>query len=110
MNKNSHPQTRSSTAFKRACTIFPGGVNSPVRSWKSVGGDPFFVAKAKGAFLVDIDNNRYVDFIGSWGAMILGHCDSRVVAAVRKQTRRGASFGAPTELESRLGEMVRDAF
>ncbi|HYF47912.1 MAG TPA: aminotransferase class III-fold pyridoxal phosphate-dependent enzyme, partial [Planctomycetota bacterium] len=60
-------------------------MNSPVRSWKSVGGEPFFVAKGKGAELLDLDNNRYVDFIGSWGAMILGHCHSKVVAAVRKQ-------------------------
>src|SRR3954468_10308911 len=94
---------RSATAFKEASELFPGGVNSPVRSWKSVGGDPFFVARGKGARLLDLDGNRYIDFVGSWGPMILGHCHSKVMAAVRKQTLRGSSFGAPTELETRLG-------
>src|SRR5687768_3507793 len=108
--KNRGRTARSLAAFKEAGTLFPGGVNSPVRSWKSVGGEPFFVAKAKGTELVDLDGNRYIDFIGSWGAMILGHCQSKVVAAVRKQATRGFSFGAPTELESRLGSMVRKAF
>jgi glutamate-1-semialdehyde 2,1-aminomutase len=108
--KNHSRATRSLAAHKEACAIFPGGVNSPVRSWKSVGGEPFFVAKAKGAELVDLDGNRYIDFIGSWGAMILGHCQSKVVAAVRKQAQRGFSFGAPTELETRLGLLVRKAF
>src|ERR1039458_6290969 len=88
--------TRSSQAFALASTFFPGGVNSPVSSWKSVGGDPFFVAKAKGAWLTDIDNNRYVDFIGSWGPMILGHGHKDVISAIRKQARRGLSYGAPT--------------
>jgi glutamate-1-semialdehyde 2,1-aminomutase len=102
--------SRSSKAFERASNLFPGGVNSPVRSWRSVGGDPFFVAKAKGAWLTDIDANRYVDFVGSWGPMILGHGHRSVVSAVRKQARRGFSFGAPTELESRLAELVQAAF
>jgi glutamate-1-semialdehyde 2,1-aminomutase len=101
---------RSSVAFKEACQLFPGGVNSPVRSWKSVGGDPFIVAKAKGAELIDLDGNRYVDLIGSWGPMILGHCQSKVVAAVRKQATRGSSFGAPSELESRLARKVQSFF
>ncbi|HYG74909.1 MAG TPA: glutamate-1-semialdehyde 2,1-aminomutase [Planctomycetota bacterium] len=99
--------TRSAKAFAEASQNFPGGVNSPVRSWRSVGGDPFFVSYAKGAELVDLDGNRYVDFVGSWGPMILGHCQSKVVAAIRKQAVRGASFGAPTELETRLGQRVR---
>ncbi|HLX59970.1 MAG TPA: glutamate-1-semialdehyde 2,1-aminomutase [Planctomycetota bacterium] len=98
---------RSAKAFELASQLFPGGVNSPVRSWRSVGGDPFFVDGAKGAWLRDIDGNRYVDFIGSWGPMILGHGHKRVVSAVRKQARRGFSYGAPTELESRLAELVR---
>ena len=101
---------RSAAAFAEACKLFPGGVNSPVRSWKSVGGDPFFVAGGKGALLTDLDGNRYVDFVGSWGPLILGHCQSKVVAAIRKQARKGASFGAPTELETRLGTLVRHAF
>jgi len=101
---------RSAAAFKEACTLFPGGVNSPVRSWKSVGGDPFIVAKAKGAELIDVDGNRFVDLIGSWGPMILGHCPSKVVAAVRKQATRGSSFGAPSELESRLAKKVQSFF
>ena len=101
---------RSAAAFKEACNLFPGGVNSPVRSWKSVGGDPFVVAKAKGAELIDLDGNRYVDLIGSWGPMILGHCQSKVVAAVRKQATRGSSFGAPSELESRLAQKVQKFF
>jgi glutamate-1-semialdehyde 2,1-aminomutase len=101
---------RSSAAFDVASKFFPGGVNSPVRSWRSVGGNPFFVASAKGALLRDVDGNSYVDFIGSWGPMILGHGPSKVVAAVRKQARRGFSFGAPTELESQLGTLVQRAF
>ena len=108
--KKTRHTTRSEKAFATAQDIFPGGVNSPVRSWKSVGGNPFFVAKAKGAWLTDLDGNRYVDFIGSWGPMILGHGHKRVVAAVRKQARKGFSYGAPTELESRLAEQVRKAF
>lgn len=101
---------RSEAAFQEACGFFPGGVNSPVRSWKSVGGAPFFVARGKGALLTDVDGNRYVDFVGSWGPLILGHCHSAVVTAIRKQARNGSSFGAPTELESRLAALVRKAF
>ncbi|MGD0091278.1 MAG: glutamate-1-semialdehyde 2,1-aminomutase, partial [Planctomycetota bacterium] len=101
---------RSAAAFKEAQGLFPGGVNSPVRSWKSVGGDPFLAASGKGALLCDLDGNRYVDFVGSWGPLILGHCPSKVVAAICKQARKGASFGVPTELEARLGTLVRKAF
>jgi len=108
--KKSEAGKRSRDAYKQASDIFPGGVNSPVRSWKSVGGEPFFVARGQGAELIDIDGNHYVDFVGSWGPMILGHCQSKVVAAIRKQAQRGASFGAPTELETRLGLRVQKAF
>ncbi len=101
---------RSSNAFDRASHLFPGGVNSPVRSWRSVGGDPFFVESAKGAWLRDVDGNRYVDFIGSWGPMILGHGNKSVISAVRKQAKRGFSYGAPTELESVLAELVQKCF
>jgi glutamate-1-semialdehyde 2,1-aminomutase len=110
LNKKSRVTRRSAAAFQQACTLFPGGVNSPVRSWKSVGGEPFFVASARGAELIDLDGNHYVDFIGSWGPMILGHCPSKVVSAVRKQTLKGSSFGAPTELESRLAKKVQSFF
>lgn len=117
MNKNSKTKStgpcktaRSTKAFIQASALFPGGVNSPVRSWRSVGGDPFFVDGAKGTWLRDIDGNRYVDFIGSWGPMILGHGHKNVVSAVRKQAKRGFSYGAPTEAESRLAELVRKAF
>lgn len=103
-------RTRSQKAYQEARTHFPGGVNSPVRSWRSVGlieQGPFFVAGAKGAELVDLDGNRYIDFVGSWGPMILGHGDTKVVAAIRKQATHGASYGAPTELESRLAARVK---
>ncbi len=104
---------RSQSAYEKAQTFFPGGVNSPVRSWKSVGLNdqgPFFVLSAKGAYLTDIDGNQYIDFVGSWGPMILGHANTKVVAAIRKQAARGASFGAPTELETRLGVRVKKAY
>ncbi|MEI6234585.1 MAG: glutamate-1-semialdehyde 2,1-aminomutase [Planctomycetota bacterium] len=107
---SSRKTTRSSKAFKKASELFPGGVNSPVRSWRSVGGDPFFVHSATGTWLRDIDGNRYVDFIGSWGPMILGHGHKDVISAVRKQAKRGFSYGAPTEIESTLGDLVRKAF
>ncbi|MCW8133031.1 MAG: glutamate-1-semialdehyde 2,1-aminomutase [Planctomycetota bacterium] len=111
MRKN-RSRTRSQKAYQTARTHFPGGVNSPVRSWRSVGmidEGPFFVARAKGAELVDLDGRRYVDFVGSWGPMILGHAPSKVVAAIRKQAAHGASYGAPTELESRLAARVKKA-
>ena len=101
---------RSTKAFQKSSELFPGGVNSPVRSWRSVGGDPFFVHSAKGTWLRDIDGNRYVDFIGSWGPMILGHGHKDTISAVRKQAKRGFSYGAPTEPESQLAELIRKAF
>jgi len=106
----SHPRTRSQAAFAEAQKYFPGGVNSPVRSWRSVGfasEGPFFVQRGRGPYLIDMDGNRYVDFIGSWGPLILGHAPGRVVKAVRKQARRGASFGCPTILETRLAKKVQ---
>ena len=109
--RNRKLRTRSNAAYREALLHFPGGVNSPVRSWRSVGfaeQGPFFVAAAKGAELVDLDGQRYVDFVGSWGALILGHAPSRVVAAIRKQATRGASYGCPTELETRLARRVKE--
>lgn len=102
--------TRSSDLFDDARTVIPGGVNSPVRAFKSVGGNPVFFKKARGAYLYDVDGRKLVDYVGSWGPMILGHNHPDVVAAVRDQAQAGLSFGAPTELETRLARMVRKFF
>ena len=98
--------SRSSQLFAVAKEIIPGGVNSPVRAFKSVGADPLFVKRAAGDRIVDVDGNEFIDFVGSWGPMILGHCHPQVVAAVKSAADNGASFGAPTELEITLAEMV----
>jgi glutamate-1-semialdehyde 2,1-aminomutase len=102
-------RSRSEQAFQRACKLIPGGVNSPARAFGAVGGQPPFIAKGEGPYLFDLDGNRYLDFIGSWGPLILGHCHPRVVAAVEEAVRQGASFGAPTERESELAELIIDA-
>jgi glutamate-1-semialdehyde 2,1-aminomutase len=96
----------SKALFDRASRVIPGGVNSPVRAFRAVGGSPVFVARAEGAHLWGADGARYVDFVGSWGPMILGHAHPAVVAAVRDAAGRGTSFGAPTELEVRFAEAV----
>src|SRR6516165_6562749 len=98
--------TRSQQAFERARRLIPGGVNSPARAFGAVGGRPLFIARGEGAHLIDLDGNRYLDYVGSWGPLILGHAHPRVVAAVEEAMRRGASFGAPTEQESRMAELV----
>jgi glutamate-1-semialdehyde 2,1-aminomutase len=100
---------KSAAAFAEAEALFPGGVNSPVRAYRSVGGNPVFLAKGKGAVVTDLDGNRYVDFVQSWGAHILGHAPASVVAAVRRRAPLGTSFGAPTVDETVLGSMIRDA-
>src|SRR6266567_823028 len=100
---------RSKEAFSRACGLMPGGVNSPARAFGGVGGLPIFIARGEGPYLYDIDGNRYLDYIGSWGPLILGHAHPRVVAAVEETIRRGFSFGAPTELESQLAELIIEA-
>ena len=97
---------RSSTLFKEAQQVIPGGVNSPVRAFKSVGGTPIFVEKAKGAYLYDVDGNSYLDFISSWGPMILGHAFAPVIEAVKKRADRGTSFGIPTELETEIARLA----
>lgn len=97
---------RSASIFERARRVIPGGVNSPVRSWKAVGGDPCVIASGRGAEIVDVDGRRYVDFMCSWGPLILGHAPEPVLAAVERQLRAGTSFGAPTELEVSLAERV----
>jgi len=99
--------TRNSHAlFSRAQALMPGGVNSPVRAFKSVGGEPFFVRRAEGAYLVDVDGNRYIDFVGSWGPMIVGHNHPAVLDAVVHTARDGLSFGAPNPLEVTMAETL----
>jgi glutamate-1-semialdehyde 2,1-aminomutase len=101
---------KSKKLFMRAKQLIPGGVNSPVRAFKSVGGEPLFIKKASGSKICDIDGNEYIDYVGSWGPMILGHSYPRVVSALKKAIDKGTSYGAPTELEVRLAEMVIKAF
>jgi glutamate-1-semialdehyde 2,1-aminomutase len=96
--------------FQDACRYFPGGVNSPVRAFRAVGGDPFFVSHAEGSRVTDVDGRTYIDYVGSWGPMILGHAHPRVVAAIQKAAEAGVSYGAPTELETRLARLVQAAF
>jgi glutamate-1-semialdehyde 2,1-aminomutase len=100
----------SSALFRRALEVTPGGVNSPVRAFRGVGGDPFFVDRAEGARIWDADGNEYIDYVLSWGPMILGHAHPAVVAAVREAAGRGTSYGAPTAAEVELAELVRDFF
>ncbi len=97
---------KSNELFSSARKVIPGGVNSPVRACKSVGTDPLFIDKADGAYLYDADGNRYIDYVGSWGPMIIGHRHPAVLEAVQSVMKRGLSFGAPTDLETELAEMV----
>jgi len=106
MTEKNQNSKRSEELFKLACSVMPGGVNSPVRAFKSVGGTPRFIERGEGAFLFDVDGNRYVDLCGSWGPLILGHADPDVVAAVETQISKGMTFGATTELEYRLAEFI----
>jgi glutamate-1-semialdehyde 2,1-aminomutase len=99
--------SKSRREFRRAKRFIPGGVNSPVRAFSSVGGTPRFIASAKGARIRDIDSNEYIDYVGSWGPMILGHAHPKVLAAVREAMKSGTSFGAPTVRESDLAEAIR---
>ncbi|MGL4514720.1 MAG: glutamate-1-semialdehyde 2,1-aminomutase [Lacipirellulaceae bacterium] len=97
---------RSQIAFERARSLMPGGVNSPARAFGAVGGEPLFIQRAEGAYLWDVDGNRLIDYIGSWGPMILGHAYPPVVEALGQAIRRGTSYGAPTEGESELAELI----
>ncbi len=97
----------SKELFARAQESIPGGVNSPVRAFKSVGGTPVFMQKAKGAYLYDVDGNRYIDYIASWGPMILGHAYEPVVKAIQEYAAYSTSFGAPTELEIKMAELIK---
>ncbi len=99
-------RSNSTAAFAKACRFIPGGVNSPARAFGGVGGQPVFIARGEGAYLIDVDGNRYLDYCGSWGPLILGHAHPRVVEAVTTAMSRGASFGAPTELETQLAELI----
>ena len=98
--------TKSEELFKKAVNLMPGGVNSPVRAFGPVGGHPVFIDSAKGQYLTDVDGNRYIDYIGSWGPMILGHNDDRVVGAVIKQIGKGISYGAATEAEVEMAQLM----
>src|SRR5689334_5331934 len=98
---------QSKILFERAQRSIPGGVNSPVRAFKSVGGTPIFIQKAKGAYLHDADDNKYIDYINSWGPMILGHAFEPVVEAIQKKAADSTSFGAPTELEIGMAELIK---
>ncbi|HXG88342.1 MAG TPA: glutamate-1-semialdehyde 2,1-aminomutase [Vicinamibacterales bacterium] len=99
---------KSSKLFARAVKVLPGGVNSPVRAFKAVGGSPLFIAKASGAHISDIDGHTYIDYVGSWGPMIHGHAPSGLTTALARQAKAGTSFGAPSPLEVELAELVRD--
>ena len=98
--------TRSHDLFTRAQALMPGGVNSPVRAFKSVGGEPFFTARADGPYLFDVDDNRYIDYVGSWGPMIVGHNHPAVLNAVVETAARGLSFGTPNPLEVTMAETL----
>src|SRR5215467_7072788 len=91
--------SRSTALFERALELMPGGVNSPVRAFRAVNRTPLFISKASGAHITDADGNQYVDYVGSWGPMILGHAHPEVIEAIQQAAARGTSYGAPTELE-----------
>ncbi len=103
-------QSRSAELRQRARALLPGGVNSPVRAFRAVEGEPVFIAEAAGAYMTDVDGNKYVDYVGSWGPMILGHAHPRVVEAVQRAMQRGASYGAPCPAEVELAEVVSAAY
>ena len=100
----------SKVAFEKAQSVIPGGVDSPVRAFKSVGGIPIFIEHGEGAYLVDVDGNRYVDFVQSWGPLIFGHCDKTIEFAVIDAVTKGLSFGAPTEVETKLAVKICNMF
>lgn len=101
---------KSKELFKKAKRIIPGGVNSPVRAFKAVGGNPLFIKSAKGSKIYDVDGNEYIDYVLSWGPMILGHSHPKIVRALKKAVEKGISYGAPTPLEVELAAMIRRAY
>jgi glutamate-1-semialdehyde 2,1-aminomutase len=102
----SHMPSKSEKIFQRAIKKIPGGVNSPVRAWKSVGGRPLIIERGRGCHIFDVEGNKYIDFVGSWGPLILGHAHPKVLRAVRRELPKGFTFGAPTEAEVALAEKI----
>ena len=102
--------SKSAKIFRRAIKKIPGGVNSPVRAWKAVGGKPLVIERGKGSLVFDADGKRYIDFVGSWGPLILGHAHPKIVQVVQRRASKGFTFGAPTEAEVQLAEMVSQFF
>ncbi len=102
--------TNSIAAFKKAQEIIPGGVNSPVRAFKSVKLNPIFISKAKGAYITDIDGNQYIDFVASWGPLIFGHAHDAILAAINEAAQKGTSYGAPTEYETEMASLIVEMF
>ena len=105
---SSSRRTKSEAQFQRALKVIPGGVNSPARAFGAVGGHPVMIDRGEGQYLYDIDGNRYIDFVGSWGPHILGHCHPKVISGIEEALKKGTSFGAPTILESELAELVAE--
>ncbi|HIJ59168.1 MAG TPA: glutamate-1-semialdehyde 2,1-aminomutase [Nitrospirae bacterium] len=101
---------RSISLFKKANKLIPGGVNSPVRAFRAVGGNPLFIEKAKGSKIFDVDGNSYIDYVLSWGPMILGHAHPQIVKAIKESASKGTSFGAPTSKEIELAQLIQKAF
>ena len=108
-NLSTFNTTASQDIFAKAKNLMPGGVSSPVRAFKSVGGEPIVFDRVNGAYAWDIDGNRYIDYIGSWGPAIVGHAHPEVIEALHKALEKGTSFGAPCVLENQLAEMVIEA-
>ena len=102
--------TKSKAAFEEARKFMPGGVNSPVRSYPHMGCPPPFIASAKGSHITDIDGNTYIDYVGSWGPMVLGHAHPAVIAAIQKAAERSTSYGAPTPMETEIAELIHEVY
>lgn len=102
--------TKSKVAFEEARKFMPGGVNSPVRSYPHMGCPPPFIASAKGSHITDIDGNTYIDYVGSWGPMVLGHAHPAVIAAIQKAAERSTSYGAPTPMETEIAELIHEVY
>src|SRR5258707_11900640 len=100
---------KSKALHERASQLIPGGVNSPVRAFRGVGGNPLFIERGEGPYMYDADGNRFIDYVLSWGPLILGHAEASVVEAIIDQAKRGTSYGAPTALETELAEMITGA-
>src|SRR3990172_1124835 len=99
-------RSKSKELFQKALRLMPGGVNSPVRAFRAVGGEPIYMASGNGSRMTDVDGNRYIDYVGSWGPLILGHCHPEVMEALARVIQTGTSYGAPTEREIELAELI----